>query len=54
MNDLDEEWAAKLRALKFEAHNEAWLEACASGSNVQQVRDVYNLVYVHLVYNLLG
>lgn len=36
VNDLDEEWAAKLRALKFEAHNEAWLEACANG-NTQQV-----------------
>jgi len=30
-----EEWAAKLRALKFEAHNQAWLEACASGSTQQ-------------------
>ena len=37
VNDLDEEWAAKLRALKFEAHNEAWLEACANSSNAQQV-----------------
>lgn len=33
----DEEWASKLRALKFEAHNEAWLEACAKGSTTQQV-----------------
>ena len=32
INDTDEEWASKLRALKFEAHNQAWLEACATTS----------------------
>ena len=32
ISETDEEWAAKLRALKFEAHNQAWLEACASSS----------------------
>ena len=32
ISNFDEEWAARLRALKFEAHNQAWLEACASGS----------------------
>ena len=37
ISETDEEWAAKLRALKFEAHNQAWLEACAS-SSTQQVK----------------
>ena len=32
ISNFDEEWAARLRALKFEAHNQAWLEACANGS----------------------
>ena len=36
ISETDEEWATKLRALKFEAHNQIWLEACASG--VAQVR----------------
>ena len=35
ISETDEEWAAKLRALKFEAHNQAWLEACASSSTQQ-------------------
>ena len=37
ISNFDEEWAARLRALKFEAHNQAWLEACANGST-QMVR----------------
>ena len=37
ISDTDEEWAAKLGALKFEAHNQIWLEACANGT-AQQVR----------------
>ncbi len=36
ISETDEEWAAKLRALKFEAHNQVWLEACAS-TTPQQV-----------------
>ena len=31
ISETDESWAAKLRALKFEAHNQVWLEACADG-----------------------
>ncbi|KAL0039405.1 hypothetical protein WJX79_006988 [Trebouxia sp. C0005] len=37
ISETDEEWAAKLRALKFEAHNQAWLDACSSSSTQQQV-----------------
>lgn len=43
ISETDEEWAAKLRALKFEAHNQAWLEACAS-SSTQQVRSTDSTV----------
>ena len=35
ISETDEQWAAKLRALKFEAHNQIWLEACASASSHQ-------------------
>ena len=35
ISETDEEWAAKLRALKFEAHNQAWLDACSSSSTQQ-------------------
>ena len=35
ISETDESWAAKLRALKFEAHNQAWLEACSSSSTLQ-------------------
>lgn len=37
ISETDESWAAKLRALKFEAHNQVWLEACANGAP-QQVK----------------
>ena len=50
VNDLDEEWATKLRALKFEAHNEAWLEACANGSTTQQ--QVRQAQLVHALFQL--
>lgn len=36
ISETNEEWATKLRALKFEAHNQVWLEACANGI-IQQV-----------------
>lgn len=35
VSETDESWAAKLRALKFEAHNQVWLEACANGAPQQ-------------------
>lgn len=35
ISEVDESWAAKLRALKFEAHNQIWLEACANGAPQQ-------------------
>ena len=35
ISEVDESWAAKLCALKFEAHNQIWLEACANGAPQQ-------------------
>lgn len=35
ISEVDESWGAKLRALKFEAHNQIWLEACANGAPLQ-------------------
>ncbi|KAL3149688.1 Adenylyl-sulfate kinase (APS kinase) [Trebouxia sp. C0009 RCD-2024] len=39
VSETDESWAAKLRALKFEAHNQVWLEACANGAPQQASGD---------------
>ena len=46
ISEVDESWAAKLRALKFEAHNQIWLEACANGAP-QQVHVSSNAFTVH-------
>ena len=46
ISEVDESWAAKLRALKFEAHNQIWLEACATGTP-QQVSVSSNGVTAH-------
>ena len=35
ISEVDESWAAKLCALKFEAHNQIWLEACENGAPQQ-------------------
>lgn len=46
ISEVDESWGAKLRALKFEAHNQIWLEACANGAP-QQVSCSRNNLAIH-------
>lgn len=53
ISETDEEWAAKLRALKFEAHNQAWLEACAS-SSTQQVHPHATNIQVMIIVETLS
>ena len=45
ISDTDEEWAAKLRALRFEAHNQVWLEACASGAAPQVTCQLFPILF---------
>lgn len=46
ISEVDESWGAKLRALRFEAHNQVWLEACANGAP-QQVSFSRNALAIH-------
>ena len=46
ISEVDESWGAKLRALKFEAHNQIWLEACANGAPQQVSSSRHALAFI--------
>lgn len=39
--DADDQWATRIRSLKFESYNQEWLEAVARGGQAQQQQQQY-------------